>query len=142
VQKLVKKTYAILIILFMAIVIILYNEQRQQSTIEYGNVTVQEAKKIIEKNPSLVILDVRSREEFESGYIENSYNIPLEELEDFICCIGLQYEDDILVYSNMGIKSNKAMEILISESYTRIYNMKEGIRSWKMNGYAVVIKSQ
>lgn len=47
----------------------------------YVNVNVSEAKQMIESNPNLTILDVRTQEEYNKGHIENAVLIPVSELE-------------------------------------------------------------
>lgn len=43
----------------------------------YVNVSVQQAKAMIDSNPSLIILDVRNQSEYDAGHIRNAKLIPL-----------------------------------------------------------------
>ncbi len=49
------------------------------SNIKYIN--NEQAEKLIEKNDELLILDVRSANEFKESRISNAINIPVDELE-------------------------------------------------------------
>ena len=57
------------------------------------------------KTEKAVLLDVRTKEEYESGHIENSENIPLQQIEEVLakitnkqqCCICIE-TDGIFKY--------------------------------------------
>ncbi len=50
----------------------------------YIDITPQEAIEMIKKDKNVVILDVRTKEEFSSGHIKGAINIPVQELEERI----------------------------------------------------------
>ena len=103
----------------------------------YLNVNVSEAKQMIETNPSLVILDVRTLEEYNEGHIENAVLIPVSELESRLD--ELDIEDEILVYCRSGVRSATASQILVDNGFTGVYNMLGGITAWKNAGYWIEI---
>ncbi len=103
--------------------------------IGYGDITVEQAKKLIEINQSLLILDVRTGSEFDSGHIKGAINIPLEELQQRLG--ELKPNDEILVYCRTGIRSSKAMKILADNGFSWVYNMLGGIEAWKKAGYLI-----
>jgi len=107
------------------------------STNSYVNVTVSEAKQMIESNPSLVILDVRAREEYESGHIENAVLIPVGELQNRIA--ELDKEKETLVYCKLGGRSATASGILVANGFKAVYNMLGGITAWRNAGYWIEI---
>ena len=80
--------------------------------------------------PDLVILDVRTLSEYEESHINNSILIPHDELEKRIDEL-IDYKDvEIIVYCRSGTRSNIAVNILISNNFTKVYNMLGGINSW------------
>ena len=93
---------------------------------EYYDITVLEAKELIEETPDLVILDVRIVSEYEENHLENTINIPTDELQ--VRLDELNKKDKILVYCRTGNRSSTALEILIEAGYTEIYHMYEGIK--------------
>jgi rhodanese-related sulfurtransferase len=101
-----------------------------------GDVSVSEAKDLIQEKPDLVILDVRTVTEYEEGHIEGAINIPVQELEDRLDEISKK--DELLVYCRTGNRSSQAVSILESSGYTKIYHMIEGITGWKNAGYPTV----
>jgi len=102
----------------------------------YGDVTVQEARSLIEDKSDLVILDVRTASEYEDGHIEGAVNIPVQELSSRLD--ELSNEDELLVYCRTGNRSAQAVDILQDVGFTKIYHMDAGITGWIEAGYPVV----
>jgi len=96
---------------------------------------VRDAKELIEGNPSLVILDVRTNEEYTNGHIEGTINIPIDELEERLD--ELNDNDELLVYCRTGNRSRTAIEILNENAYEKLYHMNEGISAWIASGYSI-----
>jgi rhodanese-related sulfurtransferase len=102
----------------------------------YGDVTVQEARSLIDDRPDLVILDVRTASEYEDGHIEGAVNIPVQELSTRLD--ELSNEDELLVYCRIGNRSAQAVDILQEVGFTKVYHMNAGITGWIEAGYPVV----
>jgi len=102
----------------------------------YGDVTVQEARTLIEDKPDLVILDVRTTSEYEDDHIEGAVNIPVQELGDRLD--ELSRDDELLVYCRTGNRSAQAVGILRDAEFAKIYHMNAGITAWIEAGYPVV----
>ena len=115
---------------------LIYYTQLQSPKIDYGDVTVEQAKELIEKKSSLVLLDVRTDWEFDSGHIEGAINMPVDDLQQRHA--ELKPNDEILVYCRTGNRSAKAMQILKDNGYSKVYNMEGGIEAWKKAGYPIV----
>lgn len=103
----------------------------------YTNVSVAEAKDMIDSNPDLVILDVRYLYEYEDGHIKNAILIPLPELESRID--ELDKDKETLVYCRSGGRSATASGILDGNGFTSVYNMLDGILAWISAGYPIEI---
>jgi rhodanese-related sulfurtransferase len=125
------------IIIAVSAVIIYYTQtQLPSTTISYGDVTVEEAKSLIESNSSLLIIDVRTREEYDSGHIEGAILIPVNELEDRLD--ELSKEEELLIYCRTGNRSSNSVNILNANGYTKIFHLKDGITAWIQAGYPTV----
>jgi phage shock protein E len=95
----------------------------------FWNITPEEAKKRLDSEKDIILLDVRTKEEFESGYIPGAVLIPLDRLEEEAASILKDKEATILVYCRSGNRSVTASNILIRQGYTKIYNLG-GIIDW------------
>lgn len=93
----------------------------------YKNINFEQAKQIIDGN-SVIILDVRTEEEFITGHIMNAINIPVDELEYRIEELE-DKESIILVYCKSGNRSVMACEILEENGYMNVYNIG-GVVDW------------
>ena len=98
-------------------------------TTGYRQVTTEEAVNIMQTEENYVILDVRTAQEFASGYIPGAALLPNETIgtED----IPLLPDKDqlILVYCRSGNRSKQAAEKLAQLGYTNIVEFG-GINSW------------
>ena len=104
----------------------------------YTDVTVQEAKAMIDSDPSLVILDVRTQGEYDSGHIRNARLVPVGELQGRLA--ELNKTASILVYCRTGVRSSNASQILTDNGFLHVYNMIGGTTSWVSTGYSVYVK--
>ena len=134
-KKLLVLTLGI-IIAFSALIIYYTQIQLPSTTISYGDVTVEEAKSLIDSNFSLIILDVRTREEYDSGHIGGAILIPVGELEDRLD--ELSKEEEFLIYCRTGNRSSNSVNILKENGYTKIFHMNDGIIAWIQAGYPTV----
>ena len=103
---------------------------------EYGDVTVERTRELIQEKPSMVILDVRTDGEYRDGHIEGAVNIPVNELEGRLG--ELEKDDETLVYCRTGNRSGTAVGILKENGYEKIFHMNNGITAWTAAGYLTV----
>ena len=95
----------------------------------YKRISQDEAKNIMDNQNDYVILDVRTKDEFNMGHIKGAINLPNEEIgyED----LDIEDKDKIiLVYCRSGHRSLQASAKLAILGYTNIYEFG-GINTWK-----------
>jgi len=108
-------------------------ELRQSNYRELG---AEEAWKLVIKNPPL-LLDVRTKNEFSTGYIKGAVLIPLQELQARAGEL-VQYENQpILIYCATGNRSTTASKILLDQGYKDVMNLRMGIMGWASKGYNI-----
>ncbi|MCK5051830.1 MAG: rhodanese-like domain-containing protein [Candidatus Cloacimonetes bacterium] len=79
----------------------------------------------------LVILDIRTEDEYNNGCIEDAVNINFYD-SNFKKIIKLMdKQKTYLVYCQSGIRSKKAVELMSKMGFRKIYHMHEGIEGWK-----------
>ena len=95
----------------------------------YVNITAEEAKQIMDSEEGYIILDVRTREEYDQGHIPGATQISHEEIAEKAEEVLTDKDQLILVYCRSGRRSKIAAEALVELGYT---NIKEfgGIIDW------------
>ena len=134
----VSKRTSIIMLAVVAVIAVLaaFNTQDFFRRDNYADVTVNEAWELIQSEPELVVLDVRTQTEYDDGHIEGAINIPVEEIADRLS--ELSADDDILVYCRTGNHSGTAVRIMEENGFSKIYHMHEGISTWVSEDLPVV----
>ncbi len=90
----------------------------------YTTIDSNQAMELINNNA--VIIDVRTVQEYVTGYIDGAINVPLIDIET------IDYDKDtvIIVYCASGMRSATAAETLVDLGYTNVYNLDGGLINW------------
>lgn len=96
---------------------------------QYRKITAAEAKARIESGDPVLIVDVRTPEEFEAGHIPGAINVPNEDILDEMPGELPDKGAEILVYCRSGRRSNDAAHKLLAMGYTLVYDFG-GIIDW------------
>lgn len=78
----------------------------------------------------VLIIDVRSPEEYKAGHIENAININIDNFKERIGEIEDLKESPIITYCNSGKKSGQAAEILVNNGFKDVTNA-EGVKKFE-----------
>ncbi len=124
---------SLLIILFIVIVITIIltgctTMINDQKTTIYKKISPEEAKEIIESE-DVIILDVRTQEEYNGGHIENAVLLPVNDISSKAEEVLTDKDAKILVYCRSGNRSATASKQLIKMGYTDVYDFG-GISTW------------
>ncbi|WP_040211447.1 rhodanese-like domain-containing protein [Clostridium polynesiense] len=97
------------------------------------NITAEEGKELIENNKNVLVLDVRTKDEFARGHIKNAKLIPVSELDQRLSSIKSYKDKPVLVHCASGGRSPRAVKLLLKNEFTQIYHLYRGLNSWKYN---------
>lgn len=90
------------------------------------------------EDPSIVILDVRTPEEFAQGHIAGSINIDVSN-SNFVSEVSkLDKTKTYAVYCRSGNRSEVATAEMEKLGFTSLYNMTGGAIDWSAAGYPLV----
>lgn len=92
------------------------------------DITAQEMKERLERDPNLLLLDVREPHELQISAIEGAKNIPLGEVAQRMS--ELDSAEEMIVFCKRGSRSARAIEILSSAGFKKMNNLKGGINAW------------
>ena len=90
------------------------------SQAEYKKITADEAAAMM--IDEVIILDVRTQEEFDAGHIENAVLLPDYKVEAGASELLPDKEQTILIYCRTGRRSANAAKELIAMGYTSVYD--------------------
>lgn len=82
------------------------------------------------KKQGALLLDVRTKEEFELGHIEGAINIPVDNLRNSLQT--LNPKQDIIVYCAIGLRGYLAYRILEQNGFTAIRNLSGGYKTYSV----------
>ncbi|CAM3947018.1 rhodanese-like domain-containing protein [Flavobacterium sinopsychrotolerans] len=95
------------------------------------NLTQEDWVSQFEADENAVILDVRTEDEFNEGFIANAINIDIHRGQDFVNEIEtLDKSKNYYVYCRSGMRSAKACEIMNQLGFENAYNLIGGITEW------------
>jgi len=85
-----------------------------------------------------VLVDVRTEDEYNSGYIENSLNIDYFSNEFSVNADKLDKTTPIILYCRSGKRSSMSANKISKLGFKEIYNLEGGILEWIEEGNAVI----
>ena len=103
--------------------------QISDEKVQPSEISPEEAKKRLDSDEDIILLDVRTQEEYEEKHIPGSILIPVDELEKRAETELPDKNKDIFVYCRSGNRSTTASNILSELGYKKVYNLG-GIIDW------------
>ncbi len=113
----------------------LINTLNPNEGLNYTNITASQLCNIIAANPDLLLLDVRSKPEFEGrvsqlGHLKNAINIPITEIGKRLAELEAYKDKEILVHCSISARSPSVSKILADNGFTRVRNLMGGLNLW------------
>lgn len=101
--------------------------------------TPEEAQQMAAADSSVVLLDVRTPQEFsgDTGHLEGAILIPVQELEERVSELAPYKGKTIIAYCRTGNRSGKAATLLQTQGF-KVFNMSGGIVQWNEEHRPVV----
>ena len=85
----------------------------------------------LEADTNAVILDVRTEDEWNDGFIENAINIDIYKGQGFIYAVEeLNKSKNYYVYCKAGGRSQQACDIMNQLGFENTYNLVGGMLQW------------
>ena len=134
-----KKMIFLIIVIILSLIFLLYrnetseeNNLQDSTNLEYEiRTNIEQTKELISKDNDLIILDVRTKEEYDQGHIDGAILIPYDEIETHVKDIEKSKDKPLLVYCRSGRRSSIAIKTLKNKGFKKIYHMYEGYMNWK-----------
>ena len=123
------KKWSLLILGLLLLLTACSSPTKNNQEMVFLNITAEEARKLMDSEKDRIILDVRSREEYDQGHIPGAILIPDTEIEAKAADLLPDKEQLILVYCRSGRRSKLAAQSLADLGYTNIREFG-GILDW------------
>ena len=96
-----------------------------------NNLDQKEWVALMEETPDAILLDVRTEEEYDSGYIKGAQLIDIRQSQEFMDAIQqLDKDKSYFVYCRSGARSGQACQLLGQLGIASAYNLDGGIMAW------------
>ena len=89
----------------------------------YSNINLKKAIKTINNSTNLIMLDVRTAEEYSTGNIPNSINVDVLSPDFKLKIDLLDKNKEYLVYCRSGNRAAIASSIMATNGFVKIYNL-------------------
>jgi len=93
------------------------------------NITAEQGKSMMDEDQAIILVDVRTQEEYVEEHIPGALLVPVDELADLASEIIPDKEATYIIYCRSGNRSATAAQQLIDMGYQIIYDMG-GIIDW------------
>ena len=89
------------------------------------------------KNQDLVLIDVRSPEEYAEGHIPGAINMPHDQIEQYVSQLDDIRDKPILIYCRSGRRAKLALEDLKARSFADVSHLEGDMMGWNGAGLPV-----
>ena len=99
------------------------------SVSENGLISYDDAKEFLDNGA--VLVDVRSKEEYDAGHIEGAILFPVDTIDkESAAEVFISPKQTIIVYCRSGARSSEAYKMLAELGYTNVYDLGS-IDKWR-----------
>ena len=104
-------------------------------TAHVRSISMDHLKRMMDNNEPFVLVDVRSRNDFDREHIKGARSLPLDEIEESAKNM-MRPGDAVIVYCDSFVcsASTSASKILTRVGYQNVRDYKGGLREWKQSG--------
>jgi rhodanese-related sulfurtransferase len=93
--------------------------------------------RVAARDPTLVVLDVRSAAEYADGHVPGARNVPHDEIATRLPELGELRDRDLVVYCKSGRRAGLALDALGKAGFTRLWHLEGDMQAWTAAGRPV-----
>ncbi|PKH87149.1 rhodanese-like domain-containing protein [Colwellia sp. Bg11-28] len=97
-----------------------------------------ELQQIMKNDKQVILLDVRTVEEFEEGHIPNAVNIPHKELEARLAELTGAKNTQVVIYCRSGRRAEVAREVLVKNGFNELDHLSGDFNEWSSNNLPII----
>ena len=85
----------------------------------------------IQARQSAVVVDVRTKDEFDKGHIEQSLSLPVDSMENSLKKLNKHKGKPLIIICQNGARATKAAGILKKNDFSELFVLDGGIAAWR-----------
>ncbi|WP_057831757.1 rhodanese-like domain-containing protein [Colwellia sp. TT2012] len=85
---------------------------------------------VMQSDQQVILLDVRTVEEFLSGHIADAVNIPHKELEARLAELSGAKNSQIVIYCRSGRRAEIAKQVLVKNGFSQLDHLSGDFNEW------------
>jgi rhodanese-related sulfurtransferase len=118
----------------LAVVVIAYEirEQARATTALSGPQAVRLM------NDGALVIDVRGKDQYESGHIGDARHVPAAELAQQADALKKWREKPVIAYCDTGVSAAAATKTLAQLGFTQVFNLAGGLEQWRRDNLPLV----
>jgi rhodanese-related sulfurtransferase len=89
-------------------------------------------------NEGAVLVDVRSKAEFDGGHIIDARHVPQEELAQAAESLKRFKDKVVITCCESGMRSGAATRVLQAQGFTKVVNLRGGLQAWRADSLPLV----
>jgi len=104
---------------------------------DWKEVTAQELVQRQAAGEQLLVVDVRSRDEFAAGHVPGAINLPVDTVTGDEPTLKDFRQKPVVVYCHSGRRAAMAAKVLEAKGFTRIEHLSGDMQGWGQSGRPV-----
>lgn len=93
---------------------------------------------LIQNSPGLMILDVRTPQEYQSGHLEGAINLDYYSYGFPDSLRSLDKNSTYIIYCKGGVRSTEVLEMMKALGFKEVYNILGGLAQWSNEGLPMI----
>ena len=126
------------LLMFLSVVLFISTASCQETVVTEIKVVSSEEMQTLLDLEDVQLVDVRTPEEFNEGYIEGSQNIDFKSPTFDTDISKLDKSKPVILYCHSGRRSATCAKKLKDAGFKKIFDLEGGISQWKHEGYKVI----
>ena len=118
------------IVVIAVVIFLLRQEQKEQ-------VSAEDLQKRIDQGERILLVDVRSAQEYADGHIPDAILLPHKGLPDSMNEISTQHDQVIVLYCERGPRALLAQNALTGAGFLSVLHLEGDMSGWRANGLPV-----
>ena len=103
------------------------------------DISQTQLQQIMKNDKQVVLLDVRTVEEFEEAHIPNAINIPHKELEARLAELSGAKNTQVVIYCRSGRRAEVARQVLVKSGFNQLDHLSGDFNEWSSNNLPIKI---